>query len=177
MACAHASLGLVGRRSGSSPTDSPSDSTTGWASSRLQARVGSAAGSTTAPDYPCLSKAATMSGPMPPWFVTACGQHRPRALARDLAHPVAAGIAPIAECRARPVGAESLEYLGSSSLGVAQERRCSLPTPHAALRAVVSRDWSQVIGPVAPPSSRLGSVRRGVPVPIHRCQWRNGRRY
>jgi hypothetical protein len=73
MACEHASLGLVGRRSDSSPTDSPSDSATGWASSRLQPRVGSAAGSTTAPDYPCLSEAATISGPTPPWFVTACG--------------------------------------------------------------------------------------------------------
>ena len=37
MACAHASLGHVGRRSGSSPTDSPSDSTTGFASSWLPA--------------------------------------------------------------------------------------------------------------------------------------------
>jgi hypothetical protein len=41
---------------------------------RLQARLGSAAGATTAPGYPCLSEAATILTQMLPSFVTAAGQ-------------------------------------------------------------------------------------------------------
>jgi hypothetical protein len=39
---------------------------------------GSAAGSTTAPDQSFVSKAATITTPMLPWFVTASGQGQPR---------------------------------------------------------------------------------------------------
>ena len=45
---------------------------------RLQARLGSVAGATTAPDYPCLIEAATILTAMLQSFVTAIGQERPR---------------------------------------------------------------------------------------------------
>jgi hypothetical protein len=45
---------------------------------RLQARLGRAAGATTAPDYPCLSEAATILTPMLPSFVTTIGHHGSR---------------------------------------------------------------------------------------------------